>query len=423
MTKGSLSAAMILLGVLACGSAETGTGGNPIAPPPPAGDISLGKAAFERDCASCHTSHDGFDLAYFSYADTTIIRRAVAHVDAATALQIVAYVRWLNTPHVSRGIRVFQPGGSAVASDVQFAVSLFGQDAWPSLSTAQLKAIDPLATRIAFPLPTWSDESSNLDWMPDVAPAPGILSFNGNRAATALAAYYASPTDANLLAAVRALHAADHDATNSAAPCLFNNASRVNYVACFEVRRWTSTLIAQHMLRMPSPRPLDGELFELWWDVGDAARLSVQAGSAIGNAQTNVVDWLYLGWMFDPSRHESFYLENALAGRGMPRHAVFVALRGQVARPNNSWDEHESIYDDLRQAVRHAPGSWTAGVMTFALNHILGRLSAGDRPPSATERSRAILTIDAALSDASAKVSSSQLGALQTLANQVKSQL
>ncbi len=50
----------------------------------------LGRSAFARECAQCHAAADGFDLAFFSFTDTTIIRRAVKHVDTATARDIVS---------------------------------------------------------------------------------------------------------------------------------------------------------------------------------------------------------------------------------------------------------------------------------------------------------------------------------------------
>ena len=40
---------------------------------------TLGHLAFIAECASCHASRDGFDLAFFSFPDSTIIRRALGH--------------------------------------------------------------------------------------------------------------------------------------------------------------------------------------------------------------------------------------------------------------------------------------------------------------------------------------------------------
>jgi hypothetical protein len=427
MTKGSFPAAVFLLALLAgCSTSDSVTDPGPNPPiqppgPPPSNDIVLGRTAFQQECASCHNSGDGFDLAYFSYPDSTIIRRALGHVNLTIAQQIAAYIGWLNTPKVARHARVFQPQGTPVANDVEFATSLFGQDAWPSMTTAQLRAINPANVRVSLELPEWSVEGANTDWLADVPPPAGIMSFNGDRAANALAAYHASPTSANLGLAVEALYTADHDAANAAAPCLINDPARVNYLACYEVRRWTSSLVAQHMLRTNGGSQSAGHLaHEVWWAVGEAARHALIAGSnAIPNAASNMTDWFYLGWIFEPGIHESFYLENRLG----PRQAVFVALRGQVSRPPGSFEEHRSIYDDLGRAVHHAPSHWANAVATFALTHIIERLNAGERPTTTAQRTKATNLINAALTTAGTKVSAAQLSALQALATQAKSKL
>ncbi len=407
------------------GSPPPGSPPPPPPPPPPAGsDLALGLAAVQRECASCHASQDGFDLAFFSYSDTTIIRRAVKHVDTTTARRIVAYIRSLNTAHVAEKVSLFQPGGRTVSDDIQFAVNLFGQDAWPTLTTAQLLAISPLATPVAVALPTWSDEGSNLDWLPDSAPPRSIFAYAGNRAQNALAAYQASPTTANLNLAVVAIGAAETDAANPDAPCLLNVPSRVNYRTCFDLRRWTATLIAQHMLRNGSTQSVGVEAHQLWWNAGDVARRVRSAGStAVPNAVANEIDWMYLGWMFEPGQHPTFYLQDLLADRGFRRHATFVALRSQVARPVNSWAEGQSIYAGVRGGVHHAPNAWTTAVATFSLKHILERLNSGDIPPNAASRSFAIAQIDGAITEAGSKVSAADLTALKALAAQVKAKL
>ena len=81
--------------------------------------------AFEGECGTCHASRDGFDLAHFGYSDTTVLRRAHGHVDTTTALDIVAHVRSLAVPRENRDLRIFQPGGEVLSSDLEFATRLF----------------------------------------------------------------------------------------------------------------------------------------------------------------------------------------------------------------------------------------------------------------------------------------------------------
>ncbi len=396
----------------ACGGAE-------LASPPdtPRPDPLLGRAAFQQECAGCHASADGFDLAFFGFTDTTIVRRAVAHVDTATALNIVAHIRALGVPPVREDTRLFQPGGATLAGDLEFALALFGRDAWPAdLTTAGLRAIDPRGVRIAVPLPTWSAEDTNLDWMPDAPLPPAILDYAGKQAAGALAGYRAAPTRENLIRAVQTLRVADRVTANPGAPCLFEEADRVDYLVCFEVRRWTSSLVAQHMLRYGIEQSLGPDLHDTWWDVGNAARKSRQdPGRTVQNAVVNWASWMFLGWAFEPSRHPSVYTGGGFRQLGLTRHATFVALRSQVARPRNS----PMVYDDLVQTARFAPNGWANSATSFALRHLLERLATGDRPTRPEQIAEARAEVVQAVTEASRKVPMADRPGLAALGEQV----
>jgi hypothetical protein len=393
----------------------------PVGPGDPGPDPVSGLLAFERECASCHASKDGFDLAVFGFMDSTIIRRAVGHVDTATALDIVAHIRRLNTPHVSENTRLFQPGNVPIASDMEFTVALFGRDAWPAeMTTAMLRTIDPRQVRIAVPLPVWSDETGNLDWMPDVPLPDHVLQYSGAAATAMLAGYRAAPSRENLLRAVTTLRAIDRTPANPDAPCLFEDPTRVRYVECFEIRRWASSLVGQHMLRYDLEQNLGADIHDIWWDVGNAARKSRQDPSqTVAAATVNWASWMFLGWSFDPSRHPSVYTGGGFQNLGLPRHATFVALRSEVARPVNS----PMVYDDLRQAARFSPPHWTASATTFALRHLIERLDAGDRPTRPEQRTEAMTVVNAALVDALRKVPVADRAAISVLGQQVLAKL
>ncbi len=386
------------------------------APDFPLTNVAAGHEAFTAECASCHAAGDGFDLALFGFTDTTIIRRALGHVDSATSRNIVAYIRTLGVPAVAEETRLFQPGGEPLQGDVEFAVSLFGRDAWPEdLTTARLQATDPRQMRIAVPLPIWSDEGSNLDWMPDAALPEAILQYAGRMAEAAIAGYRSAPTNENLRRAVLALRSADRVTGNPGAPCTFQEPDRVRYVECFEVRRWTSTLVAQHMLRYGT-QVLSPEVHDIWWDVGNAARKSrTDPTQVIENVNANWASWMFLGWSFDPSRHPSVYTGGGFQQLGLPRHATVVALRSQVARPRNS----PMVYDDLAEAARFAPNEWTTAVTKFALEHLLERLAAGDRPMRPEQITEAIADVNRAILTANRKVAVSDRPLLQALGEQV----
>ncbi|NOT07440.1 MAG: hypothetical protein HOP28_04455 [Gemmatimonadales bacterium] len=88
---------------------------SPAPPAPPVADqvaaIARGHTAFESSCASCHASRDGFDLAFFGFGKSNIVRRAVRHVPQSTAEDIAAYIASLGVASRGRSFRIFQPRG------------------------------------------------------------------------------------------------------------------------------------------------------------------------------------------------------------------------------------------------------------------------------------------------------------------------
>lgn len=383
----------------------------------PVANAMVGRAAFSVSCAGCHASADGLDLAFFGFTDTTIIRRALAHVDMTTARHIVAHIRTLPVHAAGREVRLFQPGERVLASDVAFATALFGSDAWPmSLTTAALRALDPRVIPIALGMPVWSDEQQNVDWMPDVPLPDALLHYRGSAALAAIAGYRAAPTLENLARAVTALRVADRNLDNAGAPCLLEDMARVDFQLCFEVRRWTSSLVAQHLIRYGPASPLPTALHDVWWDVGNVARKSAVDGSpGLGNRLINWASWMYLGWSFDPARHPSVYTGGGFRQLGLPRHATFIALRSQVARAAGTVQP----YDDLRQAVSFAPAGWTAAVATFGYRHLLERLAAGDVPHRPEDLTRARDQVRAAAAVLAHKAPVGERAALELLAQEV----
>jgi hypothetical protein len=340
------------------------------------GNATDGLLAFTRQCAGCHSSGDALDLAYFAFPDTTIVRRAVAHVDTATAHDIVAYVRTVRALPGARDVRLFQPGGRQASGDTDFALILFGADAWPSdLTATELAALNPLDVPVAIGFPVWSVEFSNVDWMPN-APIDSVLLDHPTPLGPArphLADYYETRRVESLIRAVQALRVAERDVASPAAPCVMEPLERFRPSDCFETRRWISTLAAQHMLRTGEAGALHATLHDAWWDVGDAARRSRQTGQILDNSLENWAQWMYLGWAFEPERHASVYLSLALDGLGMPRHATFHSLRAMVARHPDS----VAPFMDVRNAARFSPPHWTYDSVKFGFEHLLDRLADG----------------------------------------------
>ena len=381
----------------------------------------LGQVAFEQSCSGCHASHDGFDLKMFQFTDTTIIRRAVKHIDTTTARNVVAYIRSLQAPPTDSRLRLFQPKAAPLQSDVEFATALFGRDAWPeTLTTEQLKAIDPRTVQVAVKLPVWADESSNMDWMPDFVLPPGILDYSGGLARAAIAGYNAAPTTDNLVRAVNAIRTADRATANPSAPCILDDAVRVRFRECFEVRRWASTLVAMHMMRFGMNTVLTGKAQDIWWDVGKAARDSRNdATIPIANVKENWATWMFLGWSFDPSLHASVYTGGGFSTLGLMRHATFIALKSEVSRPVNS----ASVYEDVMQAAKFAPNAWALSAVSFGLRNLNERLSGGERPTGTGQPTLAISQVNSVLTEANKKLSIADRATVQALAQPVLAML
>ena len=416
MPRRSLPPIFVIALLASCSEVANGPSDPTPQPAVPRPDPALGRFAFEQECSSCHASRDGFDLRMFGFTDTTIIRRAVGHVDTATARNIVAYIHTVQAPRQPEETRLFQPGGTPLSGDMDFAFALFGRDGWPTeLTSAQLAAIDPRTVRIAAKLPIWSDEASNLDWMPDEPLPAAILEYSGAMVTAAIAGYRAAPTRENLLRAVTTLRNADRVTANPGAPCLLEDTTRVRYRQCFEVRRWTSTLVALHMLRNGMDQNLGTQVHDVWWDVGNAARRSrADRSIPIANPVENWATWMFLGWSFDPSQHASVYTGGGFRQLGLVRHATFIALRSQVARARNSM----SPYDDAVNAIRFAPVSWTTAVASFGLRHLIERLQSGDRP-RADQVATAMAQLNTAVTEATRKVPVTDRPALEVLGQQV----
>ncbi|MCK5411534.1 MAG: hypothetical protein KAJ67_05535 [Gemmatimonadetes bacterium] len=398
----------VLFGALTgCGDDLVGPGGAPEVPPGvPTGDAMAGRVAFVEECGTCHSALDGFDVAFFSFPDTTIVRRAVHHVDTATALDIVAHIRTFDIRQATRTTRVFQPQQALLGSDLEFALGLFGQDGWPAdLTTDGLLAINPRTVPVAVEFPVWSVEESNIDWMPELPVDEALLDFNGGAARFALDRYYVTRSLEDLAQAVLALRISDRARENPDAPCI-EDPSRDDPLAlfrsqeCFEARRWTSTLVAQHMLRAGLVIPISPVLHDVWWDVGNAARRAVNRRDDFENAELNWASWMYLGWSFAPQQHASVYLGIALNRLELPRHATFVALRSQVARPRRSI----APYRDVRNAAIFSPATWTRAAVRFGFHQLLERLEAGWVPDEEEALAEAIENVEQAYDVAARKL-------------------
>jgi hypothetical protein len=397
---------------------DPGTPGTPSNPIPGPGPISpsaqRGLTAFTANCASCHASADGYDLAYFHYADTTIIRRSLKHVDQATSTDIATYITSLTAPAHQRDERLFQPAGTVLSSDTAFGVAFFAGDAFPTnMTTAQMRGIDRRQVKVAIALPRWSVENAITDWMPDVAPPASVLTDQSNAPQVAIAAYRANPTLSNLKQAMTTLYSATHR-PDSPGPCHFESRGRIDAVECFQVMRWGATLSAQHMLRNNLTSALGDTIFHMmWWEAGEAVRRGRTQAPLSQNALQNQLAWMYLGWMFGADARPSLYMLPSLESAGLWRHATWIAVRGMVDRPAGS----PQPYTDLVNIPRYGHDRWLYGALRFAYSHLLERIRAGDVPTSGLSQART--NVSASFNESSPRVTATQRAELQSLSQAV----
>jgi hypothetical protein len=410
---------VVLLSALAgCSGDSNGDPADPSGPNGPTLPVTpqaaRGLVAFQQNCASCHASRDGYDLHFFRYGDTTIVRRALGHVDQATAQDIVAHIATFSFPQHPRDERPFQPGGVVLASDAAFGTSLFPNGFPTDLSTAQVRAMDPMNVRIAIALPRWSVEQQNTDWMPDHAVSATILADQNGEPQAALDAYHANPTQANLKRVMTALFSATHRA-GAPGPCHFESSGRIDALECFQVSRWASTLVAQHMLRNGLSRTMSDTIFHsFWWEVAESVRRGTSVSALATNGVQNRVAWYYLGWMFGSDARPSLYMLPSFESAQMLHHATFVAIKSMVSRPANT----DFAYSDLVNIPRYGSPDWLYGSLRFGYRHLLERIQAGDVPPSA-RLSTARNNVSASFNESSPRLTTAQRDDLRALSQAV----
>jgi hypothetical protein len=362
-----------ILGILltaSCGGSESDA-----VAPPRVPNADLGRAAFVQSCASCHTSRDAFDLAYFGFPASDIVRRALTHVSQETAEDIAAYVASLGVQPVGRNTRPFQPGTQVISSDEEFWRAQFGAPGWPAnLTPERLRSIDLRRLDVPLTMPLWSSEADDADWLPEVPLSAQLLGAQNNALRSAIDEYYAAPTTANLLTAIaRFMQISTAD---NAALCYGEAATHTRPRDCFEARRWMSSFAAQHFLR-PGAGAVPVEVAELFWSTGEAAvTLFIQEKT---HARSIVWGWLYLGYSFSPTRfnEDNGYLGQFLQSDGRSWLAMFTGLRRMVATE----DVHDGLpaqrFWDAALATSRAPRGQRANVAEFSYKFLRDWVTTG----------------------------------------------
>lgn len=348
------------------------------------GDAVRGRQLFADNCAVCHVNFDAWDLAAFAMPDTMIHRRALAHVTEQEAFDIIRFVHSTDVPVVDDAVRgkrelpSFQPGGRILASDLDFATELFGEDSWPEdLTEEELLQINPIDVPIPLELPVWSDQQSALDWLPD-QPLPERL--RGGAVDEARIVYSFSRSDRRMSRLVRIM---ERELTKAERwPGDEHGGNSLNGIEhSFNLHRWMSVVIGQHVIRHRysadeiARRFAEGEdhLLITWWKTGDVARRSQEAvdpAVPLARPYKKAAKWFYLAWMFSPAESPQFQ-EHRLAraldlGYGLKRMAAFATAYG-TAKLGDGTSLH--MYENI-EGITYAPDHWKPVLLPFILNSI-----------------------------------------------------
>lgn len=389
---GRWSAIVIVLMAALAGCEPAVTGPEPSALYDGLGDPAAGHIAFLQECAQCHASRDGYDLAAFGFSRFDVIRRSLGHVDSTTSRDIAAYIETLE-PNGLFGGPPFQPGGRVGDGDREYWIDALGTSGWPTGLTAEaLRAIDPRALQVPLAMPEWSLEGSDEDWMPDVALPVQVLDYSGGAIRTGLAAYYADRTESNLLRVLAPFKAATE---GLGLVCWQSDPD-----PCFNARRWMASLGAQHYLRLGPPAAVPVEVAQVWWDVGESA-IALQGDAmsrgeypgldrAIGSTFIIGARWMYLAYSYHPEafNEPSGYMGTFLQAQELHRVAVFVALRRMVGDGPAHQKHADQFLQDGYLAVKFAATADSVraasaddevgpGVTEFVFEYYIERLEAG----------------------------------------------
>ncbi|HZI14440.1 MAG TPA: hypothetical protein VE153_29000 [Myxococcus sp.] len=359
---------------------------------PPGAVPEAGLAAFRTECAQCHVNSDGWDLAHFGFSDADIVRRASAHVDPATACNIVAWVRGLDVPRKGPSHRPFRPGCAVALNDEAFGRQLFAGDLWPKdLTREGLLALRPREAATALPMLPWSDEGSRTDWMPEQPLPEALLAAREGALRTAIEAYGEAPGTERLLHAVAVFRELTEGPEGSGRICEGVEGFHTTAEPCFQARKWMAALAGLHVLRAGLEDRVPGEVVDLWWDVGAAeATLSSRNPSIRPIHAPSGSTWMYLSWSLDPLRQRTlpFYFPELVKNAGLGRHSAYTMLYSAALASESPGSERP--YELVLAAVIRAPHRWSYDAAEWGLNLLLSNHARGLRPatPEARERAR-----------------------------------
>ena len=315
-----------------------------------------------RACVNCHLSPTGADIVQFGKSsirlqDSIVVKRATEHVSLEDAYHIAAYLKKLN-------IESNDNKSISALIGIDNSDGIYPNQIWNGntpISESEINNWDfRNGIKYSFEFPRWfkGDETNNLiednlDWIPEV----DLLSAKGTEVKEAFNNYLINPTKQSLKNVLQISHYALSEGERNPGEHGFNN-----FNLSFDYQRWLATLYMQHVV-MPNSDLKFGEELDSYdistfsladgiWDVGNIARRSQDNGSNLNNGieiknrLLNEVQWLYLGWITNYGKRNSFetqYIGTALKEFGEQDLASMVILKSLVSRS----DKSQLMYDDI----------------------------------------------------------------------------
>jgi len=345
----------------------------------------------KRACVNCHLSTDGFDIMFFGkinalLQDSIIIERAVfnpktntGHISLQDAYHIAAYFKQL-----AKNNNII-PNGNAPIIPIPKGQS--PNQVWNGSTALTENQISGWNFRdninITFSFPKWfsGDEfndkaDENLDFIPEI----DLLTSKEGAIRAAYNKYLKNPTKIELKNVFVSVQNTLTDGERNPGEHGFND-----FNTSFDYARWNAVLYFQHIRKRNSDLSFGEEidtdisefsLADALWDVGNVARRSQDNGSNVGNGKDidnrllNEVQWLYLGWLTNYGKRNSFesqYIGSALKDFGEQDLASLVILRSLVSRSDHS----QLLYDDLYAMTYITSDSKLYESLRFGLNYLL----------------------------------------------------
>lgn len=362
------------------------------------GDASMGLSIYlnsldvnGRACVNCHLSPTGVDIAQFGKVnqksqDSIIVKRAMEHITKEEAYHIAAYIRQLTqteniTPNNNSSL------GSMIGLDNSNGVP--PSQVWDGSTPLTVNMINSWDFRTgithSFEIPRWfkgdgTNElfEDNLDWLPEV----DLITEKGGQVALAYDTYLSNPTKENLLHVLQQSHYSLSEGERHPGEHGFNDFNK-----SFDFQKWMATLYMQHVLKpnsdlsfgeeLPGYNVKEYSISESLWDAGNVARRSEDNGtsssSQINNRLRNEVQWLYLGWLTNYGKRNSFetqYIGTALKDYGERDLASLVILKSLVNRSSNT----QRVYNDINTMTYTTSDDMLYQSLKFGLNYILDGL-------------------------------------------------